>query len=142
MPEVMCMFACNGQNKVANNFNPGPMRLDENFAILGEKITAYPGDPYGLRNGTSYSTFVGAGIAALLLDFYRQGDISPQMKYYEKLRRVVGMRAVFLAMAEHGASEGYNCIVPWEFLQKRRIPKEEERIQIFNKITGALGRRR
>ncbi|KAF3916089.1 Ankyrin-3 [Dactylellina cionopaga] len=141
-PEVMCMFACNGQNTITHGFNPGPMRRGDNFAILGQGLSASPNDEHAPREGTSYSVFIAAGIAALLLDFYRQPDIEPQLNHLVKLKRMAGMRAVFLDMAEHGAAGDYNCVVPWDLLDEHTTLRKEQRQYIVHKIRIALGRRR
>ncbi|KAF3919854.1 hypothetical protein ABW20_dc0110706 [Dactylellina cionopaga] len=135
--DVMCMFACNGHNKVSNFFNPAARKRGDNFAFLGEDIKAYPGDKG--RNGTSYSTFLGAAVAGLLLDFARQGDVQAKIQNYARLKRMDGMSSVFLEMAEHATDGNYSCVVPWEFV-RRYGEREKEREQICRRLSVALER--
>ncbi|OXV09164.1 hypothetical protein Egran_03073 [Elaphomyces granulatus] len=95
---VMAMFASNGNAKVTNVFNPAPSRHSlYNFALPGEQVCAHPlGD---LQDGTSISTFIGAAIAGLVLDFANQRDGVENIRFREHLNKVDGTTAIFAVMA-------------------------------------------
>ncbi|KAK6524133.1 hypothetical protein TWF694_005794 [Orbilia ellipsospora] len=132
--EVMCIFACNGQNKVDNKFNPQGRILCPNFAFLGEALRAYPGEK--LRDGTSYATYLAAAVAALFIDFSRQKDVREKIEYVERLQSMDGISVMFMDMAGRGRVWGeYSCVVPWEYVNNRPLTRERER----DLICGRLG---
>ncbi|KAN0068035.1 Ankyrin repeat-containing domain protein [Elaphomyces granulatus] len=98
---VMAMFASNGNATVTNEFNPAPSRHSlYNFALPGEQVRAHPfGD---LQDGTSISTFIGAAIAGLVLDFANQRCGVENIRFREHLNKVDGTTAIFAQMAIGG----------------------------------------
>jgi hypothetical protein len=134
---VMAMFASNGNATVTNEFNPAPSRHSlYNFALPGEQVRAHPlGD---LQDGTSISTFIGAAIAGLVLDFANQRDGVKNIRFREHLNKVDGTTAIFAEMAIGGESMGYNCVAPWKLRASQRLSRDEERMYICNKISLAL----
>ncbi|KAF3905696.1 Ankyrin-3 [Arthrobotrys entomopaga] len=108
---VFCVFACDSMGKVKNNFNPAPTRYDLNFAFLGENVPVSSHPTKNTQTGTSYATFIGAAVAALVLDFARQGVRNPH-----KLKKFRGMSAVFKLMARGGKDGEYECVGPWKLM--------------------------
>ncbi|KAJ9156211.1 Subtilisin-like protein [Pleurostoma richardsiae] len=114
--DVMCMFSTNASVK-HSQFNPQPSpKLTHNLAVFGEGVQLGPSEPKLM--GTSFSTAVGAGLAARLIDFSRHKDsrenLGPELPY---LKLVDGMSSVFARMAGGGADNGYHCVAPWRLLE-------------------------
>ncbi|KAK6537566.1 hypothetical protein TWF694_011748 [Orbilia ellipsospora] len=133
---VMAMFACGVTAKVMpNTFNPVPTDDSSlNFAFLGEDVKAFPNKK--LQSGTSYATFIGAGVAAALFDFYKQDDVLSEMKSVEKLNSITGISAVFKYMS---VKEGrYRSVLPWHWLSGARSSPEDERKRIIHILFTAL----
>jgi len=133
MRNVFCMFSTDGHLNVSK-FNPPPSPFAENFAILGEGVSA------GKRrsDGTSVSAAIAAGVAALLLDFVRQGDASKKIHpdALERVRTKDGMTALFQLMSRR--ANGYDCIAPWLLLPRRYRDDEDARERAWQTISEAL----
>jgi hypothetical protein len=117
--DVICIFSSDGKIK-PSSFNPARLDRSSNFAVLGEEVESVPVttvESKVRKKGTSISTFIAAGIAALILDFSMQEDCR---NHIEKrlLKSIMGMSAVFDKMSiEDG---GYRCIAPWKVLECNR----------------------
>ena len=122
--EVICVNATDGKGNKAS-FNPDIDPHADNFSILGTNVeSCWPSHlKEGVqvrKSGTSCSTPIAAGIAALLLEitgFYlsRQKDVTTKDEsHWQNLRSVAGMRLAFREMSEK--RDGYNYIRPWRFL--------------------------
>ncbi|KAK6538292.1 hypothetical protein TWF694_011171 [Orbilia ellipsospora] len=135
---LMCMFACSGMGKAKNEFNPETLSRDENnFALLGENVPVYSHLTEKTRSGTSYATFIGAAVAALLLDFARQTEVGAEEEELQKLCTVGGMTAVFKIMSRRDAD--YNCVIPSILLEDLSIAaREKTRKKIWHRIAAAL----
>ena len=138
--EVMTMFASNGNVKVTNDFNPAPSHYSRyNFALLGEQVRIPPSND--LHDGTSISTFIGAAIAGLVLDFANQNDILKKLSernFRKALNEVSGMNAIFAEMARGGEHMRYDCVAPWKLRASGRLERDQERDDICRRIIGAL----
>lgn len=119
--KLFCMFSTDASVRASPNFNPSVLKdARYSFAILGENI----GRPLldGPCSGTSFATMIGAAVAARILDFSRQQDISGKLRLVHKLNTVEGMSAVFFKMVQ-GVDNGYHCMAPWKIL-----PPESESV--------------
>ncbi|KAH8692296.1 ankyrin repeat-containing domain protein [Talaromyces proteolyticus] len=135
---TMAMFACNGNVKVTNDFNPSPSRNSRyNFAVLGENIRINPFDTKP-ESGTSMSTFIGAAIAALVVDFSNQKDVKEFIEHREYVKSVAGMTAIFAEMAIAGSSQDYHCVAPWKLLSSSRVDRKRQREKLCHKISSLL----
>jgi hypothetical protein len=135
MRNVFCMFSTDGHLNVSK-FNPPPSPFAENLAILGEGVSVKE----RRFAGTSVSAAIAAGVAALLLDFVRQGDASKKI-HPDALKRVRtkdGMTALFRLMS--GKANGYDCIAPWLLLPRGRGHRDDEdaRKRAWQTISEAL----
>lgn len=141
IPEVICMFATDANAKaITSRINPSPsLRGRPNFAIFGHEVESRPRSKP--QTGTSISTFIGAGIAGLILEFSRQSIVSDIIgtEWKRYLQTVRGMSAIFELMAE-GGHEGYHCITPWKIRPIFQKSQEFEREFIANAIKHALER--
>lgn len=76
------------------------------------------------KSGTSTSTPIAAGIAALIMEIVRQPErieklSGEKIDRLKKLGTVDGMSAVFRRMVgENGKRQGYNYLAPWETLDR------------------------
>ena len=115
--DVMCMFASDGNVKAtAIKFNPSPSKINRyNFAILGKEVLSSP-LARSRVSGTSISSFIGAAIAGLVIDFSQQSDCRARVFNCQSLLTINGMNAVFAAMATKGNDGEYHCVAPWEVL--------------------------
>ena len=107
--QVFCIFCSNGALKATSNMNPEPRAGADNFAVLGEDIDVYPGEPS--VSGTSMATALAAGLAARILDFARHTDSRDANCSVEQLSTRAGMSAVFRKIAV--PNQKYQCIAPW-----------------------------
>jgi hypothetical protein len=96
-------------------------------------------------SGTSFSTAVGAAIAARILDFSRHPDTRPMLDRATDLKKVEGMLSVFGKMS---VSDGnYRCMVPWTICEMRSIDGEDraetrrrKRLEACSQMRDALRR--
>jgi subtilisin family serine protease len=111
------------------NFNPTKAPDSMSYSTIGHQV---PGDSDldHLRvSGTSFAAPVAAGIAAAVIEFFRQRDVGTQWGNY--LRTYDGMRKVFNKMAVNRGDYHY---LDWaSFFHPGRTPE-----QIHNEILGAL----
>lgn len=113
--KLLCMFSTDASIRASPAFNPSALdKARYNFAILGENIT------HPLVNkplsGTSFSTVIGGGVAARLLDFSTQQGIQSSIRRVDRIRTVEGMSEVFNKMSKESVDNGYHCIAPWKIL--------------------------
>lgn len=128
---VICINSSTADGE-KSKFSPHGVQGHHNFSTIGEDIhAAWPtpkqstsGCPeglYQLLSGTSSSTAIAAGIAALILDFSRkdiQGFDEREQEYWEqqkhKLWDTHEMRAVIrYCMTHRYEGQEYNFIKPW-----------------------------
>ncbi|KAF3915131.1 hypothetical protein ABW20_dc0102209 [Dactylellina cionopaga] len=112
-----------------------------NFAFLGEDVPVQSHPTDKIKNGTSYATFIGAAIAALILDFARQDEAQEELSKRDlrKLRRVPGMSAVFKEMAKGGNVDGYDCVIPTKLLGRwASSSREKIREKLWSKLAVIL----
>ncbi|KAI1746745.1 hypothetical protein F4782DRAFT_553070 [Xylaria castorea] len=143
--KVICLFSTNSmaRSSTTKTFNPSPLdtAAHRTFAILGEDITLE--NTERPLNGTSYSTAIGAGIAARILDFSRHPQFRTRIKNIDDLKKVEGMLAVFGRMAKRTDS-GYRCIAPWEICpppeegMERREARARQQSAVFDELKEAL----
>ena len=116
-----------------SSFNPYPVREQSNFCIIGESLYGPQKTTNGVRPkpkkfaGTSYSTPIAAGIAAIVLEYGRscndlqkwnQPNIGDGER--EPLLRYETMRTVFKGMCYPEYYEDRpNKISPWKILANR-----------------------
>ncbi|KAI0410589.1 subtilisin-like protein [Xylaria grammica] len=143
--KVICLFSTNSMVKssTTKTFNPSPLdtAAHRTFAILGEDIFLE-----NLReplNGTSYSTAIGAGIAARILDFSRHPRFRDKLENIDDLWKVEGMLAVFGRMAKR-TDNGYRCMAPWVICPRadermeRREARERQQSAVVDVLRDAL----
>ena len=127
--QVLCIYATTG---IGNPYRRNPTQRDhlENFATLGSAVDSWwPEHLNQPRNrvrksGTSASTPIAAGIAAIVMEIVRQperirGFPSDKIEKLKRLGTVDGMSAVFRCMVgENGRRNGYSYLAPWETLDR------------------------
>ncbi|KAI9928446.1 hypothetical protein MW887_002491 [Aspergillus wentii] len=117
--DIMCMFASDGKAKeTKRKISPAPStQVKYNFALLGEDVDVHfaPGSSRR-ESGTSISTFIGAAVAGVLLDFSKQEDCKDRIRNPLALKTIAGMSAVFAEMANGGKDNGYDCVAPWKLV--------------------------
>jgi hypothetical protein len=142
---VICINASDG-NGHPSDPNPPFDPTRSNFSILGEGVPlgkkVLPGsqDPqmvYG--RGTSMATPIAAGVAALVLEFSRQGGIHKKVEGAESLKTCTGMSSVLKAMTRGGQKSGFNFIAPAKVLLGDVGKSESQRMgEICESISKAL----
>lgn len=136
---VFCIFSCSGNLKQTNKTNPDPLENSINFAVLGENVTMPSGEKL---NGSSISTALVSGFAALILDFTQHQDtmdyLSVKCRHSKQLPTRRGIRAV---LKHASTADGrYKCIAPWKLLKvPGAIPHSTpERLHIHKTIKFVL----
>ncbi|KAL8699783.1 MAG: hypothetical protein Q9201_005803 [Fulgogasparrea decipioides] len=131
---VICVNSTDGHG-APSSYNPPHKDDHANLSILGEAVKSKW--PIHLTkgetrrsSGTSVSTPIMAGIAALIIEFARQG---PSTINLEKLTHHDGMLLVLKSMAEK--KNGYNYVRPWHLLTHDR---ERTRAEISMMISNIL----
>ena len=98
------------------DINPAPRAKGYNFAIFGEVVPYLRDNP---QSGTS-STFVGAAVAGMVLDFAQHDDVLANTLKY--LKTVAGIEAVFNEMSTEDLK--YNCVTPWKIRSCTGMPRD------------------
>ena len=132
---VICIHATDGNGM--NSFSPNP-QPGKDFATVGLRVLSYwpphlqdketeltkHGQVW--KDGTSFSTPIAAGIAAIILEYCRprlvkyarkkeSRDFENDMDAIETLSSIAGMKQVFDMMSV--PTLGYRCLIPWELLK-------------------------
>lgn len=96
----------------------------------------YPGRK-DFYSGTSMSTFIGAAVAGMILNFAHHDDVQKILsRDLEDLMTVPGMSAVFKEMSTKDPK--YDCVAPWNILSCKRRTREEERLTLACAIARAV----
>ncbi|KAK8879700.1 serine threonine kinase [Apiospora arundinis] len=132
---VFGMFVANAGNREARELNPSMSAGNRLhcFAIFGEDLEWNENER--LIRGSSYSTSMAAGLAALLLQFSRQkvdGENNNNSGHrgtmdLASLKDMRGMTSVFCRMSKKDGS--CECIRPWSLLRSEYEPKVWEPIE-------------
>jgi len=129
--QVICVNSTDGHGN-PSKFNPSPV-TGRNLSVLGEDVlSSWPVKLKGgmqRKSGTSYSTPIAAGIAAIVIDYARQKMQEREQFSIKKLSTPRGMQAVLSLMSEHRL--GYQYLAPWELFN-------EERSNIYGAMLDAL----
>ncbi|KAK1706680.1 hypothetical protein BDP67DRAFT_582282 [Colletotrichum lupini] len=132
--QVFAIFSTDAGICQSRSLNPAPLPGTWNFAIFGEGVEVKEGRP--LRSGTSYSTSVAAGLAALLLDFSRQDRDENDGSIFSRLGSRPYMQSVFREMAV--TDNEYLCLRPWKLLKTGEVPRKQQRDWIRGTIERLL----
>ena len=121
---VLSIHATSG---IGNPYRRNPTRRTHtnNFATLGSAVNSWWPEHLNQpqnrvrKSGTSASTPIAAGIAAIVMEIVRQperirGLSSESKRKIKQLGTVDGMSAVFRSMASE--RQGYDYLAPWELL--------------------------
>lgn len=88
---VFCINSHRGNCDKGSHFTPLPQENCANFAVIGEGIEgAWQGNTITRKKGTSCSTPIAAGIAAIVLDYARLRRNHTSMKDVWKVSRLPG----------------------------------------------------
>lgn len=124
---IFCIGSADGVG-AQSNFNP-PSEDEEKYCALGEAVQgACPADlsqepGYNAtegtirRDGTSISTPIAAGIAALLIDYTWQFMNGKGAQTYENMRKL------FIEMSKSTVRKDYRYLAPWSLFEQRNDPK-------------------
>lgn len=122
---VICINSSSSQNH-KSIFSPPGAGWRRNFSVVGEGLEAAWAPTQGLmvRNGTSCATPIGAGIAALVIEYSRQ-KLSPRIERANDLFTTAGMNKVlYECMTERRTGSEYNYIKPWTLFHSGRDTSE------------------
>lgn len=131
---VICINSSSSQNH-KSNFSPSGAEWRRNFSVVGEGLEAAWAPTQGLmvRCGTSCATPIGAGIAALVIEYSRQ-KLSPRIEQADDLFTIAGMNKVlFECMTERRTGSEYNYIKPWMLFRRGVNP-----LEVSMRINNAL----
>ena len=119
---VISVDSANGEGETSG-FNPASNDNEnskgDRFTAPGEDIlSAYPPDlgESGIKRmtGTSFSTPIAAGVAALVLEFSRQSPLGLDHNINFKLRDMGVMRSILHTFcSEKEGSRGFRFLCPW-----------------------------
>ncbi|KAL6872221.1 subtilisin-like protein [Trichoderma longibrachiatum] len=125
--KVICVN-CSTKYDEKSNFSPHGETGAANLSAIGENIkVACPnsrGGSWKRISGTSFSTPIVAGVAAMLLDFAMQdltgfSDLEEWNDKKAELWELIGMRSVLKRCMTSAYEDGrYNLVKPWELLSK------------------------
>jgi hypothetical protein len=76
------------------------------------------------EDGTSISTFIGAGVAGLVIDFVRRNR--ERIRYHDLIQSLDGMRAVFVGMGRDAKQGKYYCLEPRKVLDNDDITDDNK----------------
>lgn len=133
LPDVFCIYS-NKTRTIQSKFCKRGKQGEYNFSTIGEDV--HGAWPTGLTNGktklrqtgTSCSTPIAAGVAALVLQFARQNGKGAVPRAKRLKNKPVMEKILFECMTEKQESGAYNLIEPWKLLsgldgkEKRTLP--------------------
>ncbi|KAK4080826.1 hypothetical protein Trihar35433_1931 [Trichoderma harzianum] len=133
LPEVFCIYS-NKTRTIQSQFCKLGKQGKYNFSTIGEDVKgAWPtgftdGEAELRQSGTSCSTPIAAGVAALVLQFARQSGRGAVSRAKKLKNKSVMEKVLFECMTEKQKSGVYNLIEPWKLLsgldgkEKRTLP--------------------
>ncbi|KAL7964446.1 hypothetical protein HDV63DRAFT_271226 [Trichoderma sp. SZMC 28014] len=133
LPEVFCIYSNKTRTTQSKFCKLGKEGMC-NFSTIGEDVQgAWPialtnGEAELRQTGTSCSTPIAAGVAALVLQFARQSGRGSVARALKLKKKSVMERVLFECMTEKQKSGVYNLIEPWKLLsgldgrEKRTLP--------------------
>ncbi|KAL7916498.1 hypothetical protein GGI35DRAFT_466092 [Trichoderma velutinum] len=133
LPEVFCIYS-NKTRTIQSQFCKLGKQGKYNFSTIGEDVKgAWPtgltdGEAELRQSGTSCSTPIAAGAAALVLQFARQSGRGAVSRAKKLKNKSVMEKVLFECMTEKQKSGVYNLIEPWKLLsgldgkEKRTLP--------------------
>ncbi|OTA94291.1 hypothetical protein M434DRAFT_30071 [Hypoxylon sp. CO27-5] len=133
--KVFGIFSTDAGIRESRSLNPTKLNPNS-FAIFGEDVELDQRSP--LVRGTSYSTSIAAGLAALLLDFVQQEQQRPDAAKLFNFKNQLQLTRVFQEMAKK--DNGYYCLQPWKLLDDQLKNNEELRQQQRDWIWGTIVR--
>lgn len=126
---VICVHSTDGYG---NRCRWTPALLHKDFSVLGSAVSSYWPDHLGkgpeiLKSGTSTSTPIAAGVAALCLEYmhdriekYYQSNGGTTLEHmWGLLHRSSGIEKMFERMLNEPQTDGYRCIMPWKLWNSR-----------------------
>jgi hypothetical protein len=133
LPDVFCIYS-NQTRTIQSKFCKRGKQGKYNFSTIGEDV--HGAWPTGLsdgtaelrQTGTSCSTPIAAGVAALVLQFARQSGRGAVARANKLKNKRVMEKVLFECMTEKQESGVYNLIEPWKLLsgfdgqEKRTLP--------------------
>jgi hypothetical protein len=147
LPEVTCIYS-NKSASVSSSFCRLGREKECNFSVIGEDVEgAWPlqlnnGKPIRRESGTSCSTPIVAGVAALILEYATQKYRYP-VKLARELRKKGYMEKVMLSCMTDGSTVGvYNMIEPWKLLSTHDGTEPRSLLSITNAIEDQIKARR
>ncbi|KAI3570914.1 hypothetical protein IWW34DRAFT_345506 [Fusarium oxysporum f. sp. albedinis] len=110
--QLFGIFSTNGVNRESRDLNPSPDDRQHSLAIFGEDVEIAEDKP--LKRGTSYSTPIAAGLAAMLLDSSRQETDKVDGFDLSRMKEMKMMTNVLVGMPKESRDGKYKCIRPWD----------------------------
>jgi subtilisin family serine protease len=139
LPEVICVYS-NKITTIPSAFCKLGKEGKNNFSTIGEEVEgAWPlhlndGKETKRETGTSCSTPVAAGVAAIVLEYTTQKGGSPVTRAKE-LKKKSSMEAVLFRCMTEGSTTGvYNLLEPWKLLSTH----DGKKPKTLNMITSSI----
>lgn len=143
LPEVICVYS-NKNWTVQSKFCKLGKEKNYNFSIIGEDVEgAWPlclnnGKETRRQTGTSCSTAIAAGVAALILEYATHKGRYTVGRAKELKKKEFMEKVLFDCMTEGSTSGAYNLIKPWKLFTNYDGKQPRTLQMISDRITAVI----
>ena len=143
LPEVTCIYS-NQTPTIQSAFCKLGREGKYNFSTIGEEVDgAWPSESADEKRtkretGTSCSTAIAAGVAALILEFSTQTGRGRVDRAKKLKKKSVMEKVLFECMTERSTTGVYNLIEPWKLLSGFDGKQPKPLLSIANTISDQI----
>jgi subtilisin family serine protease len=143
LPEVICIYS-NKTSTIPSTFCRLGKERKNNFSTIGDEVEgAWPlhlndGKETKRETGTSCSTPIAAGVAALILEYATQNGRHRVTRAKELKKKLFMEKVLFKCMTEGSTAGVYNLIEPWKLLSNYDGKQAKTLPMISNSISERI----